>query len=70
MPNKQQPKGPLGLLLVISSYMTASVIGLAALGYFIDKQLGIEENYYTMALALLGVGVGLYFVYRSVKDAS
>lgn len=66
---KQSGKGPLALLLVISSYMTASVIGLAALGYFLDKKMEVEDNYFTLGFALLGVGIGLYFVYRSVKDA-
>ena len=54
-------------LFAISSQFTATVLGFALLGYFLDDYFNIEKNYLTLALTMLGVMVGLYLLYIQVK---
>ncbi|MDO5655640.1 MAG: AtpZ/AtpI family protein [Flavobacteriaceae bacterium] len=54
-------------LLAISSQLTATVLGFAMIGYFLDQYFDIEKNYYTLSFTLLGVILGLYLLYKQVR---
>lgn len=45
--------------------MAGAVLGLGAVGYFIDKRLGIEPIGVTVGL-LLGVVVGMWDLYKTM----
>jgi F0F1-type ATP synthase assembly protein I len=45
--------------------MTGSVLGIGALGYFLDRQFG-WNNYGLIGGIFLGVFVGMYELYKSV----
>lgn len=51
--------------MAAASTMTGSVLGLSALGYFLDKKFGWSQ-YGVLAGALLGVIIGMYELYKSV----
>jgi len=45
--------------------MTGSVLGLGAVGYFIDRKWG-SEPYGLLVGALLGVAVGMWELYKTI----
>lgn len=51
--------------MAAASTMTGSVLGLGALGYFIDQKFGWPQ-YGVLAGALLGVVIGMYELYKSL----
>jgi F0F1-type ATP synthase assembly protein I len=48
-----------------ASTMTGSVLGLGAIGYFLDHKFGWHQ-YGLLTGALLGVIVGMYELYKAV----
>jgi len=56
--------GP-GKYMAAASTMTGSVLGLGALGYFIDQKFGWPQ-YGVLTGALIGVVIGMYDLYKSV----
>lgn len=57
--------------MAAASTMTGSVLGLGAVGYFLDQKFGWPQ-YATLIGALLGVAIGMYELYKSLymKDKS
>lgn len=51
--------------MAVGSTMTGSVLGLGALGYFLDKKFGWEP-YGLLIGALLGVVVGMWDLYKTI----
>ena len=51
--------------MAAASTMTGSVLGLGAIGYFIDQKFGWPQ-YGTLIGALLGAGIGMYELYKSL----
>lgn len=66
--NKNENYNKYTQLFAISSQMTASIIGFAALGYFLDEHYQVEKHYFTLGLSLVGVFVGLYLLLRGIKN--
>jgi len=56
--------GP-GKYLAAGSTMTGSVLGLGALGYFLDQKFGWPQ-YGLLTGALLGAVIGMYELYKSL----
>ncbi len=58
-----------GKYMAVASSMTGSVLGLGAIGYFLDHKFGWPQ-YGVLTGALLGVVIGMYELYKSiyVKD--
>ena len=52
--------------MAAASTMTGSVLGLGAIGYFLDYKLGWHHQYGVLAGTLLGLAVGLYEIYKSI----
>ena len=57
-----------GKYLAVTSQMTGAIIGMAALGYFLDHYFEIEKHYLTLVFSLIGVFAGLYLLMKGVKD--
>ncbi len=55
--------------MAAGSTMTGSVLGLGAVGYYLDQKFGWPQ-YGLLVGALLGVVIGMYELYKSiyVKD--
>jgi len=51
--------------MAAASTMTGSVLGLGAVGYFLDQKFGWPQ-YGTLIGALLGAGIGMYELYKSL----
>ncbi len=51
--------------MAAASTMTGSVLGLGAIGYFIDQKFGWPQ-YWVLTGALLGVVIGMYELYKSL----
>ena len=51
--------------MAAASTMTGSVLGLGAIGYFIDEKFGWPQ-YGVLTGALLGVIIGMYDLYKSI----
>ena len=54
-----------GKYMAAASTMTGSVLGLGAIGYFIDEKFGWPQ-YGVLTGALLGVIIGMYDLYKSI----
>ncbi len=54
-----------GKYMAAASSMTGSVLGLGAIGYFIDLKFGWPQ-YGVLTGALLGVMIGMYELYKSI----
>jgi len=51
--------------MAAASSMTGSVLGLGAIGYFLDYKFGWPQ-YGVLGGALLGVVIGMYELYKSI----
>ena len=51
--------------MAAASTMTGCVLGLGAIGYFIDQKFGWPQ-YGVLTGALLGVVIGMYELYKSL----
>ncbi len=51
--------------MAAASTMTGSVLGLTALGYFLDQKFDWPQ-YGVLSGAIIGVVIGLYELYKSV----
>ncbi len=54
-----------GKYMAAASTMTGSVLGLGAIGYYLDYKFGWEQ-YGVLTGALLGVVIGMYDLYKSI----
>ena len=54
-----------GKYMAAASTMTGSVLGLGAIGYFLDQKFGWPQ-YGVLTGALLGVVIGMYELYKSL----
>jgi len=54
-----------GKYMTAASSMTGSVLGLGAVGYYLDYKFGWQQ-YGVLIGALLGVAVGMYELYKTV----
>lgn len=66
--NKEPNKNKYTQLFAISSQMTASIVGFAILGYFLDDYYHVDKNYYTLGFTLMGIFVGLYLLMKGIKN--
>ncbi len=54
-----------GKYMAAASSMTGSVLGLGAVGYFLDQKFDWPQ-YGVLTGALLGVVIGMYELYKSI----
>lgn len=56
--------------MAAASTMTGSVLGLGAIGYFLDEKFGWPQ-YGVLAGSILGVIIGMYELFKSIymKDS-
>jgi F0F1-type ATP synthase assembly protein I len=54
-----------GKYMAAASTMTGSVLGLGAVGYFLDQKFNWSQ-YGVLTGALLGMVIGMYELYKSV----
>ncbi|MXV39133.1 hypothetical protein GO491_10670 [Flavobacteriaceae bacterium Ap0902] len=66
--NKQPNQNKYTQLFAISSQMTASIVGFAIVGYFLDDFYHVEKHYFTLAFTLVGIFVGLYLLMQGIKN--
>jgi F0F1-type ATP synthase assembly protein I len=63
--SKRTPEPPKANILSGATTMTGSVLGLGAVGYFIDKRF--ETTPYGLLVGcLLGVAVGMWELYKAI----
>ncbi|MCF7823557.1 MAG: AtpZ/AtpI family protein [Candidatus Marinimicrobia bacterium] len=55
-----------GKYMAAASTMTGSVLGLGAIGYFLDHKFNWDQ-YGVLAGTLLGVIIGMYELYKSIN---
>jgi len=54
-----------GKYMATASTMTGSVLGLGAIGYFLDHKFGWHQ-YGLLIGALIGLFIGMYELYKSI----
>ncbi len=64
--NNRNPWRAMALLSIISSYLVGGVVGGVFIGLLLGNQFGAKPLFLIVFL-LLGLGVGFYGVFKSVK---
>ena len=65
MKDPDQKVSASGRYMATASTMTGSVLGLGAIGYFLDHKFGWPQ-YGVLVGALLGVFIGMYELYKNL----